>query len=55
VTFADMTPVESTLDRKVRLDAVDSILFVVDTTHSLPGATGRVTIEGLRAERTATR
>jgi hypothetical protein len=55
VTFADMTPVESTLDRRVRLDTVDSILFVVDTTHSLPGDTGRFTLRDLRAERTATR
>jgi predicted metal-dependent phosphoesterase TrpH len=55
VAFSDMTPVESTLDRQVRLDAVDSVLFVVDTTHSLPGDTGRVTITDLRAERTATR
>jgi hypothetical protein len=55
VAFADMTPVESTLDRKVRLDAVDSILFVVDTTHSLPGASGRVMIRDLRAQRNAPR
>jgi len=55
VAFADMTPVESTLDRKVRLDTVDSILFVVDTTHSLPGAAGRVMIRDVRAQRNAPR
>lgn len=50
VPFADMTPVDDSLDRSVRLEAIDSLLVVVDTTHSAPGEEGSVTIRDLRME-----
>ena len=49
VKFAEMTPVgaEGAFDPAL----ADSLLFVVDTTNTLPGAAGSFTIENLRVER----
>jgi hypothetical protein len=49
VTFAEMTPVGSggPFDPAV----ADTLLFVVDTTNTLPGTAGSFTLENLRVER----
>jgi hypothetical protein len=49
VPFAEMTPVDTraTFDPMV----ADTILFVVDTTNTMPGSSGRFTISDLRVER----
>jgi hypothetical protein len=49
VRFSDMTPVGSSgaFDPAV----ADSVLFVVDTTNTLPGTQGRFIIENVRVER----
>jgi hypothetical protein len=49
VRFAEMTPMGSS----ARFDPalVDTLLFVVDATNTLPGAAGSFTLENLRVER----
>jgi len=49
VRFADMTPVGSsgTFDPAL----ADVLLFVVDTTNTLPGTAGSFTVSDLRVER----
>ncbi|HET9468930.1 MAG TPA: CehA/McbA family metallohydrolase [Vicinamibacterales bacterium] len=49
VRFAEMTPIGSsgTFDPAV----ADTLLFVVDTTNTLPGTAGSFTLENLRVER----
>ena len=49
VRFAEMTPVGSGGAFDPAL--ADTLLFVVDTTNTLPGTAGRVTLENLRVER----
>ena len=42
VYFDDMMPVGQTRTFKPVLDAIRSLLFVVDTTNTKPGASGRI-------------
>ena len=49
VRFADMTPVGSS--RTFDPALADTLLFVVDTTNTLPGTAGSFTLENLRVER----
>jgi hypothetical protein len=49
VPFAEMTPVGTSAPFDPK--AADTVLFVVDTTNTLPGASGRFTIADLRIER----
>jgi hypothetical protein len=51
VRFDDMRPVPPASTDRPPLDKVHGLLFVVDTEHTPPGASGRVLIEGLRFER----
>jgi hypothetical protein len=50
IPFSDLTPV-GTSTAPFDPKAVDTVLFVVDTTNTLPGASGRVAVGGLRVER----
>jgi hypothetical protein len=50
VAFADMTPIDAA-PTPIPLDAVDSILFVVDTTNTPPGRQGTLWIDDVRLER----
>ncbi len=47
VMFARFNPIGETTSRSAPLDRVDSLLFVVDTLNSLPGAAGSMTISEL--------
>jgi hypothetical protein len=49
VRFAEMTPVGS--GRTFNPSLADTLLFVVDTTNTLPGTSGSFTLENLRVER----
>jgi hypothetical protein len=49
VRFAEMTPVGSS--RTFDPALADTLLFVVDTTNTLPGTAGSFTLENLRVER----
>ena len=49
VRFAEMTPVGST--RTFDPALADTLLFVVDSTNTLPGTEGSFTLENLRVER----
>jgi len=49
VRFADMAPIGSS--GTVDLALADTVLFVVDTTNTLPGTQGTFTVENLRVER----
>ncbi len=44
IQFADMTPVGATVTARPVLSTIRSVLFVVDTTNTKPGASGRVWI-----------
>jgi hypothetical protein len=48
--FTDLTPVAPTEAYRFEPPQIDSVLFVVDTTNTKPGATGRVTIRDLVVE-----
>ena len=48
VPFADMTPTGATRTRAPRLDAVTSLLFVVDTVNTAPGTSGAVAFGDVR-------
>ena len=51
VRFADMTPVGATQSPRAPLEAVRSVLFVVDTTNTKPGATGQLWLSDVRLVR----
>jgi hypothetical protein len=51
VSFDDLTPVGVTASSKPVLTAVRSLLFVVDTTNTKPGASGRIWIRSAALER----
>jgi hypothetical protein len=53
VMFQDMTPVDGTGPSSPPLAEVRSLLFVVDTTNTAPGASGRVWLSDPRLERLA--
>jgi len=53
VMFRDMTPVDGTGPSSPPLAEVRSLLFVVDTTNTAPGASGRVWLSDPRLERLA--
>ena len=48
VRFADMTPVGSTHAPRAPLSGVRSVLFVVDTTNTKPGASGQIWLRDVR-------
>jgi hypothetical protein len=50
VLFNDMTPMGKTSTATVPYGAVRSIMFIVDTTNSKPGASGRVWLKNIRLE-----
>jgi hypothetical protein len=52
VTFAEMTPIHPA-PSPIPLSAVDSILFVVDTTNTPPGRQGTLWLDDVRLERAA--
>ena len=52
VTFAEMTPIDRA-PSPIPLRAVDSILFVVDTTNTPPGRQGTLWLDDVRLERAA--
>ena len=51
VRFADMTPVGATHSPRAPLPAVRSVLFVVDTTNTKPGASGQIWLSDVRLVR----
>ena len=51
VYFDDLTPTGATDSRKPPLEQVRSILFVIDTTNTKPGSSGRVWIKTAALER----
>jgi hypothetical protein len=51
VDFDDLTPTGATSSRMPPLDEIRSILFVVDTTNTKPGSSGRVWIKTAALER----
>ena len=51
VYFDDLTPTGATDSRKPPLEQVRSILFVIDTTNTRPGSSGRVWIKTAALER----
>jgi hypothetical protein len=51
VSFDDMTPIGATETARPPLTAVRSILFVIDTVNTKPGASGRVWIKSAALER----
>jgi hypothetical protein len=50
VFFDEMTPAGRTDSRRPAPERADSLLFVVDTTHTRPGASGTVHLERVRLE-----
>jgi hypothetical protein len=53
VFFSEMTPTGPTETWKADLSQADSLLLVVDTVHTDPGATGTIWVESPRLERQA--
>lgn len=51
VLFSDMTPVGQTHAQRAPLGDVRSVLFIVDTTNTKPGTSGRVWIRNPRLEK----
>ena len=51
VRFADMTPVGAMHSTRAPLSKVRSVLFVVDTTNTKPGATGQIWLSEVRLVR----
>ena len=51
VRFDDMRPAEPGTPDRMPREALDSVLFVVDTTNTPPGRAGLVVLEALRLER----
>jgi hypothetical protein len=51
VYFDDMSPVGVTQTDRPPLEGVHSIVFVVDTTNTRPGASGRVWFSGVSLAR----
>jgi hypothetical protein len=51
VRFDDMRPVGVTHTPRAIPDAIRAVMFIVDTTNSKPGASGRVWIKNVRLER----
>jgi hypothetical protein len=48
IFFDEMTPAGPSETRRPALERVDSLLFVVDTTHTPPGASGTLRLERVR-------
>jgi len=51
VFFDDMTPIGRTETSRPALNEITDLLFVVDTDNTVPGQSGRFSIEALRLER----
>ena len=51
VFFDDLTPVGATTRRSPPLGQIRSVMFVVDTTNTKPGASGRIWIKAAALER----
>lgn len=51
VSFADMLPVGATHTSRAIPEDVRAIMFIVDTTNSKPGASGRIWLKNVRLER----
>jgi hypothetical protein len=51
IFFDDVSPVGTTRTFRPPLAAVQSLLFVVDTTNTAPGTAGRVWLSNVRLER----
>jgi hypothetical protein len=51
VRFDDMRPVGVTHTARANPDDIRAVMFIVDTTNSKPGASGRVWIKNVRLER----
>ncbi len=51
VSFADLVPSEGTATAKPPLEQVSQILFVVDTTNTKPGSSGRLWIQSAALEK----
>lgn len=51
VRFDDMRPVGVTHTPRAILEAIRAVMFIVDTTNSKPGASGRIWIKNVRLER----
>ena len=51
VPFDDLTPIGATPAGKPAIELVRSILFVVDTTNTKPGSSGRVWIKAAALQR----
>jgi hypothetical protein len=50
IPFGEMTPVESNFSARFVPSDIDTLLFVVDTTNTVPGTAGRFTLGDLRVE-----
>ena len=51
VSFADMRPVGVTHTPRAVTKNVRAIMFIVDTTNSKPGASGRIWLKNVRLEK----
>ena len=51
VYFDELTPVGGTQTWKPPVESIRSVMFVVDTTNSKPGASGRIWIEKVELQR----
>jgi hypothetical protein len=51
VRFDDMRPIGATAPPAIPLASAQAILFIVDTTNTKPGSSGRVWLEDIRLER----
>ena len=51
VHFADMTPVGATRSTHPTLTDVRSLMFVIDTTNTKPGSSGRIWLSSVRLEK----
>ena len=51
VSFADMDPVGTTDTDRVIPESTRAIMFIVDTTNTMPGASGRIWFKNVRLER----
>ena len=49
--FDDMTPVGQTQTERPPLERVRNLIFVVDTTNTKPGVSGRIWLKAVRLER----
>jgi len=50
IPFTQMTPVSNSTAYRFDPNDIDTLLFVVDTTHTAPGSSGRFELDQVRVE-----